>query len=92
MKSNTSTSVIRELRDDFVQFVNSGEYVLTQEIYNNVQGIVSALDSLKLDSAFAANSVAWRRKFDSNVIQKDQTCKLIYILLFLFLIRIIIII
>lgn len=75
MKDNTS-SVIRELRNDFVQFVNGGnEYALTQEIYNNVQGIVAALDSLKLDSAFAANSVAWRRKYDSNLIQKDQSCK-----------------
>jgi len=74
MKGNTS-AVIKDLRNDFVQLVNCGEYVLTQEINNNIQGIVSALDSLKLDSSFAANSTAWHRKFDSNLIQKDQSCK-----------------
>lgn len=75
---NNSSSVIRTLRNDFVQFVNSNNYGITQEIFNTVQGIISALDSLKLDNILKANSSQWRKQSDTNTIQQDQSCMFIY--------------
>lgn len=75
--SSTTSSLIRSLRSDFVQLVNSDEYALTQELFNVIQGIISALDSLKLDNTFL-KSHAWRPQTDALTIQQEQSCKSSY--------------
>ena len=69
---------IRNLRNEFVQLINSSNYFITQEIFNNVQGIISALDSLKLDNIFLNNSAAWRKQFNQNIIKTDKSCTLCF--------------
>lgn len=66
MKNSNTSSTIRLLRADFIKLIHSSEYEITQEIFNHIQGIISALDSLKLDDTL--------NQTDKNN-QYDQSCK-----------------
>ena len=54
MNKNVSLT-IRNLRENLVKFVNCGEYSITKELHAEINGITSALDSLKLDYMFLSN-------------------------------------
>ncbi len=74
MNKNVSIS-IRGLRDSLVKFVNCGEYTITKELHAEINGIMSALDSLKLDYMFLTNSRSWRNQFNQEALKMDQACK-----------------
>lgn len=75
MNKNVSLA-IRTFRDNLVKFVNCGEYTVTKELHAEINGITSALDSLKLDYMFLSNSRSWRNQFDQEALKMDQACKL----------------
>ena len=71
MNKNVSAA-IRSLRENLVQFVNCGDFAVTKELHAEINGIVSALDSLKLDYMFLSNSRSWRNQFNQEALKMDQ--------------------
>jgi len=71
MNKNVSAA-IRSLRDGLVKFVNCGEFNVTKELHAEINGITSALDSLKLDYMFLSNSRSWRNQFNQDALRMDQ--------------------
>jgi hypothetical protein len=79
MNKNVSVA-IRDLRDSLVKFVNGGEYNVTKELHAEINGITSALDSLKLDYMFLANSGSWRKQFNQEALKMDQACRNFFVI------------
>ena len=75
MNKNVSLA-IRTFRDNLVRFVNCGDYNITKELYSEINGITSALDSLKLDYMFLTNSRSWRNQFNQDALKLDQASML----------------
>jgi hypothetical protein len=83
MNKQVSTAV-RSFRESLVHFVNCGEYIVTKELHTEINGITSALESLKLDYMFLANSRSWRNQFNQDALKMDQTGFLFFFFQFYF--------
>lgn len=65
-------SKVRELKNSITNLCNDRNYNVTREIFYELKGILSALDSLKIDNMFLAVSNEWRNKFDENKLERDK--------------------
>ena len=65
-------SKVRELKNSITNLCNDRNYNVTREIFYELKGILSALDSLKIDNMFLAASNEWRNKFDENKLERDK--------------------
>lgn len=64
---------IRLFRSNLIDLANSRENLITEEIIAEVKGILSALDSLKLDNMFLAESSELRNQTAPEAIQNFQS-------------------
>lgn len=66
-------STIRLFRSNLIDMANSREHFITEEIIAEVKGILSALDSLKLDNMFIADSSELRKQISPEAIENFQS-------------------
>lgn len=70
---------IRNFRNNLVQLANSNEHNITQDLNAEISGILSALDSLKLDNMFMADSNTMRSQTEPRALQNHQAGKLAHL-------------
>ena len=63
---------VRAFKQNLSDLVNSRNYHVTQEIYAEVKGVTSALDSVKMDNMFLTKSHKWSNQFDQSKLQHEK--------------------
>ncbi|CAF0906846.1 unnamed protein product [Brachionus calyciflorus] len=65
-------TAVRTFRSNLIDLANSRDHHITEEIIGEVKGILSALDSLKLDNMFVSNSNELRSQIHPEVLENYQ--------------------
>lgn len=72
---NSIDGSVRSFKTNLIQLVNSRDHNITQDLVAEINGILSALESLKLDNMFLANSESWKSQNNPHALQQYQTGK-----------------
>lgn len=65
-------SAVRSFRTNLIDLANSRDHLITEELIAEVKGILSALDSLKLDNMFVVESSELRNQIAPEALQNFQ--------------------
>lgn len=63
---------VRVFKQSLNELITNRSFNVTQEIFAEVKGILSALDSVKMDNMFLNKSSEWNNHFDQSRIHNEK--------------------
>jgi hypothetical protein len=78
MNRSGLNSLVDSFKENINDFLNSGNYNITEELGEEARIIVKGLEKIKLDSIFLDTTQKWHTELDSNQVLHEQQSKYLY--------------